>query len=77
MLIGVSQTHRAAFERFADGQSVDPRPDAETRVRLVQGSNPPDTSVAQDFGKGDPDMMSVTERARRVTTRRAKRPSRV
>lgn len=29
MLIGVSQTHRAAFERFADGLSVDLRPDAE------------------------------------------------
>ena len=30
VLIGVSQTHRAAFERFAGGLSEDLRPDAET-----------------------------------------------
>lgn len=30
VLIGVSATHRAAFERFADGLSVDLQPDTET-----------------------------------------------
>jgi hypothetical protein len=30
VLIGISATHRAAFERFADGLSVNLRPDAET-----------------------------------------------
>lgn len=52
VLIGVSQTHRAAFERFADGQSVDLRPDAETvfdwcraAIHLTQAS--PETSARE------------------------------
>ncbi|SIS76443.1 DUF2478 domain-containing protein [Phaeovulum vinaykumarii] len=52
VLIGVSQTHRAAFERFADGLSVDLQSDAETvfdwcRAAIHQTKASPEASAME------------------------------